>query len=142
MWYHIYRFKLRPSGIPNPALPEGGSTGAGNSNSTVTSNATATVTLHIRSSCSGGSNLLPTKVTGVGPSGAAEALVKDLFSVHPDQRLTQAILTASSSYSNTNNVQVSNISLVFYLILCHMAVLISCPEYHNTCVLENLLENA
>ncbi|KAL0830662.1 hypothetical protein ABMA28_002799 [Loxostege sticticalis] len=102
------RFKLRPSGIPNPALPEGGSTGAGNSNSPPISTPAAVVRLRIRSSCSGGSNLLPTTVSGTGPSGAAEALAKELLSVHPDpQRLTRAILTASSSYSNINNVQVS-----------------------------------
>ncbi|CAH0399852.1 unnamed protein product [Chilo suppressalis] len=103
------RFKLRPSGIPNPALPEGGSTGTSNSNSSATTTPAAIVRLCIRSSCSGGSNLLPTKVTGPGPSGAAEALAKELLSVHPDPpRLTRAILTASSSYSNINNVQVSS----------------------------------
>ncbi|XP_063534943.1 polycomb protein Scm [Cydia strobilella] len=101
------RFKFRTSGIPNPALPEGGSTGAGNS-TTITSTPAATVRLHIRSGCSGGSSSLPSVISGSGPSGAAEALAKDLLSVHPDpQRLTRAILTASSSYSNINNVQVS-----------------------------------
>ncbi|KAH9627684.1 hypothetical protein HF086_016838 [Spodoptera exigua] len=103
------RFKLRPNGMPNPALPEGGSTGAGNSNTSVTPTPVATVCLRIRSSCTGGSSSLPTSVLGTGPSGAAEALVKELLSVHPDpQRLTRAILTASSSYSNITNVQVSS----------------------------------
>lgn len=99
---------MRPSGgIPNPALPEGGSTGAGNSNSSVTPTPVATVSLRIRSSCTGGSSSFPSSVSGSGPSGAAEALVKELLSVHPDpQRLTRAILTASSSYSNISNVQV------------------------------------
>ncbi|XP_021181737.3 polycomb protein Scm [Helicoverpa armigera] len=103
------RFKLRPSGMPNPALPEGGSTGSGNSTSSVTQTPVATVCLRIRSSCTGGSSSLPSSVSGSGPSGAAEALVKELLSVHPDpQSLTRAILTASSSYSNINNVQVSS----------------------------------
>ena len=111
---------MRPSGgIPNPALPEGGSTGAGNSNSSVTPTPVATVSLRIRSSCNGGSSSFPSSVSGSGPSGAAEALVKELLSVHPDpQRLTRAILTASSSYSNISNVQVRNNSLcvkMFYL---------------------------
>lgn len=93
--------------MPNPALPEGGSTGAGNSNSSVTPTPVASVTLRIRTSCTGGCSSLPSSVTGSGPSGAAEALVKELISVHPDpQRLTRAILTASSSYSNITNVQV------------------------------------
>ncbi|KAJ0183346.1 hypothetical protein K1T71_001322 [Dendrolimus kikuchii] len=103
------RFKLRPTGIPNPALPEGGSTGTSNSNTTTIITPLATVRLLIRSSCSGGSTSLPSCVTGLGTSGAAEALAKELLSVHPDpQRLTRAILTASSSYSNINNVQVSS----------------------------------
>lgn len=93
--------------MPNPALPEGGSTGAGNSSSTSTTPA-ATVQLRIRASCSGGSTILPSSVSGTGNAGAAEALVKNLLSVHPDsQRLTRAILTASSSYSNISNVQVN-----------------------------------
>lgn len=92
--------------MPNPALPEGGSTGAGNSSS-LTPIPVATVCLRIRSSCSGGNNSFPSSISGSGPSGAAEALVKDLLSVHPDpQRLTRAILTASSSYTNIINVQV------------------------------------
>lgn len=102
-----YRFKLRPSGMPNPALPEGGSTGGGNSNSSTASTPVPIVCLRIRSSCSGGSSSLPSAVAATGPSGVAEALVKELLSVHPDpQRLTRAILTASSSYSNITNVQV------------------------------------
>lgn len=93
--------------MPNPALPEGGSTGAGNSNNSATSTPVPNVCLRIRSSCSGGNNSLPSAVTAAGPSGVAEALVKELLSVHPDpQRLTRAILTASSSYSNIINVQV------------------------------------
>lgn len=103
------RFKLRPNGIPNPALPEGGSTGTNNSNSTTTSMPAANVRLNIRSGCSGGCSSLPSSIFGSGPSGAAEVLSKELLSVHPDpQRLTRAILTASSSYSNINNVQVSS----------------------------------
>ncbi|XP_050674829.1 polycomb protein Scm [Leptidea sinapis] len=101
------RFKLRPSIPPNPALPEGGSTGTTTTNSE-SPTPIPNVTLRIRSSCTGGSTVLPTSVTGVGPSGAAESLVKELLSVHPDpQKLTRAILTASSSYSNITNVQVS-----------------------------------
>ncbi|KAI8421827.1 hypothetical protein MSG28_009776 [Choristoneura fumiferana] len=91
-----------------PALPEGGSTGAGNSTS-ATPTPAVTVRLLIRPGCSGGSSSLPTLISGSGPSGAAEALAKDLLKVHPDpQRLTRAILTASSSYSNISNVQVSS----------------------------------
>lgn len=68
----------------------------------------ANVVLRIRSSCSGGSSTLPTSVTGVGASGVAENLVKELLISHSDpQTLMRAILTASSSYSNTTNVQVS-----------------------------------
>lgn len=71
----------------------------------------ANVVLRIRSSCSGSSSTsttLPTSVTGVGASGVAENLVKELLISHSDpQTLTRAILTASSSYSNTTNVQVS-----------------------------------
>lgn len=101
--------------MPNPALPEGGSTGAGNSSSPTTPIPLATVCLRIRSSCSGGSSSLPSSVSGSGPSGAAESLVKELLSVHPDpQRLTRAILTASSSYSNVNNVQVITIFFEIY----------------------------
>lgn len=104
----IYRFKIRPSGIPNPALPEGGSTGTGNTNGTNTVTPIANVVLRIRSSCSGGNAALPTSVTGVGASGVAENLVKELLNSHPDpQKLTRAILTASSSYSNITNVQVN-----------------------------------
>ncbi|KAM3964950.1 LOW QUALITY PROTEIN: polycomb protein Scm [Aphomia sociella] len=103
------RFKLRPSGIPNPALPEGGSTGTSNTITSPTSTPLAVVRLRIRSSCSGGSSTLPSTISGTGPSGAAESLAKELISVHPDpQRLTRAILTASSSYSNITNVQVSS----------------------------------
>lgn len=88
-------------------MPEGGSTGAGNSSS-ASSTPVATVHLRIRASCSGGSTSLPNSVSGTGNAGAAEALVKELLSVHPDsQRLTRAILTASSSYSNITNVQVN-----------------------------------
>lgn len=95
--------------MPNPALPEGGSTGGNNSGS-LTLPTLATVCLRIRGSCFGGSSNLPTAITGAGPSGAAEALAKELLSVHPDpQRLTRAILTASSSYSNITNVQVSSL---------------------------------
>lgn len=101
------RFKLRPTGMPNPALPEGGSTGSGN-NTCATSTPVPTVCLRIRSSCSGGSSSFPSVIAAAGPSGVAETLVKELLSVHPDaQRLTRAILTASSSYSNINNVQVT-----------------------------------
>lgn len=100
---------MRPTGIPNPALPEGGSTGTRNSNTT-SATPVPTVQLLIRSSCSGGSTSLPNCVTGLGTAGAAEALAKELLSVHADpQRLTRAILTASSSYSNINNVQVRKI---------------------------------
>ncbi|XP_045522403.1 polycomb protein Scm [Pieris brassicae] len=105
------RFKLRPSGIPNPALPEGGSTGNNNTGTTNsgTSSPVPNICLHIRSSCQGGSPNLPTSVNGIGASGAAETLVKELLSSHPDaQKLTRAILTASSSYSNITNVQVSS----------------------------------
>ncbi|NP_001188365.1 polycomb protein Scm [Bombyx mandarina] len=103
------RFKLRPTGIPNPALPEGGSTGAGNSSTTPTSTPAPLVRLCIRNSCTGGNSLLPSTISGSGPSGAAEALAKELLIVHPDpQRLTRAIMTASSSYSNNNKVQVSS----------------------------------
>ncbi|XP_047530895.1 polycomb protein Scm [Vanessa atalanta] len=103
------RFKFRTSGIPNPALPEGGSTGTGNTNGTNTVTPIANVVLRLRSSCSGGSSALPTSVTGVGASGAAENLVKELLNSHSDpQKLTRAILTASSSYSNITNVQVSS----------------------------------
>ncbi|CAK1555152.1 unnamed protein product [Leptosia nina] len=104
------RFKLRPTGIPNPALPEGGSTGSNNigANSR-TSSPIPNVCLRIRSSCQGGSPNLPLSITGIGVSGAAESLVKELLSVHPDpQKLTRAILTASSGYSNITNVQVSS----------------------------------
>ncbi|KAI5631175.1 mbt repeat domain-containing protein [Phthorimaea operculella] len=102
------RFKIRPSIPSNPALPEGGSTGSANSNSTSTTTQAATIRLRIHSGCSGGSSMFPTKVSGIGPSGAAEALAKELLSVHPDpQRLTRAILTAATSYSNFNNVQVT-----------------------------------
>lgn len=114
----FFRFKLRPSGIPNPALPEGGSTGAGNSTSATLTPA-ASVRLLIRPGCSGGSSSLPTMISGSGPSGAAEALAKDLLKVHPDpQRLTRAILTASSSYSNISNVQVLYIHVLIIVILC------------------------
>ncbi|KAG6453451.1 hypothetical protein O3G_MSEX008162 [Manduca sexta] len=101
------RFKLRPSGIPNAALPEGGSTGSGNSNSTPTTTPVATIQLRIRSSCFGGNSSLPNSVTGSGPFGAAENLARELLGVHPDpQRLTRAILTASSNYSALTNIQV------------------------------------
>lgn len=93
--------------MPNPALPEGGSTGTSNSSTLLTPAPVASVHLNIHASCSGGSSALPTVISGAGPSGAAEALAKELLSVHPDpQRLTRAILTASSSYSNITNVQV------------------------------------
>lgn len=107
------RFKLRHTTITNPALPEGGSTGTSNSNSAIPS-PVPTVRLSIRNTCTGGSLALPVAIVGIGPSGAAEALVKELISVHPDpQRLTQAILTATSSYSNTTNLQVI-ITINFY----------------------------
>nr|ADO33057.1 sex comb on midleg [Biston betularia] len=102
------RFKLRHTGMPNPALPEGGSTGTGNSSILPSPVPVASVRLSINSSCSGGSSALPAVISGAGPSGVAEALAKELLSVHTDpQRLTRAILTASSSYSNVTNVQVS-----------------------------------
>lgn len=101
-----YRFK-RPSGIPNPALPEGGSTGTGNTNGTSTVTPAANVVLLIRSSCSGGSPVLPSSVTGVGTSGVVESLVKELFVSHLDpQKLYRAILSASSNYANNTCVQV------------------------------------
>ncbi|XP_013173235.1 PREDICTED: polycomb protein Scm isoform X1 [Papilio xuthus] len=102
------RFKLRPIGMANPALPEGGSTGGTNSTNPSPPTPLAPVHLHIRNSCSGGSTVLPNTVTGLGPSGVAEALAKELLGVHPDpQRLTRAMLTASSGYSNVTTVQVS-----------------------------------
>ncbi|XP_061378541.1 polycomb protein Scm [Danaus plexippus] len=102
------RFKLRPSGIPNPALPEGGSTGTGNANGANTVTPLANVVLRIRNSCSGGNAALPSSITGVGASGVAENLVKELLVTYTDpQKLTRAILTASNSYSNNTNVQVS-----------------------------------
>lgn len=89
-------------------MPEGGSTGAGNSSTTPTSTPAPLVRLCIRNSCTGGNSLLPSTISGSGPSGAAEALAKELLIVHPDpQRLTRAIMTASSSYSNNNKVQVT-----------------------------------
>ncbi|XP_041980214.1 polycomb protein Scm [Aricia agestis] len=102
------RFKMRPSGIPNPALPEGGATGTGTTNGTNTATQAANVSLIIRSSCNGGHSAMPNSITGIGFAGAAEALVKELISVHPDaQKLTRAVLNASSSYSNITNVQVT-----------------------------------
>ncbi|XP_045769428.1 polycomb protein Scm [Maniola jurtina] len=102
------RFK-RPSGIPNPALPEGGSTGTGNTNGQSTVTPAANVVLRIRSSCSGGSPVLPSSVTGVGASGVVENLVKELFGTHLDpQKLSRAILSASSNYANSTCVQVSS----------------------------------
>lgn len=94
--------------MPNPALPEGGSTGTTNSSNPTTPTPTVpAVHLRIRSSCTGGNASMPSMVSGLGQSGAAEALAKELLSVHPDPpRLTRAILTASSSYPNVNTVQV------------------------------------
>lgn len=98
---------MRPSGIPNPALPEGGSTGTGNANGANTVTPLANVVLRIRNSCSGGNAALPSSITGVGASGVAENLVKELLVTYTDpQKLTRAILTASNSYSNNTNVQV------------------------------------
>nr|CAB3506905.1 unnamed protein product [Spodoptera littoralis] len=94
------KIKLRPSGMPNPALPEGGSTGAGNSNASVTPTPVATVCLRIRSSCTGGSSSLPTSVLGTGPSGAAEALVKELLSVHPDPQSESPIRVDNRELKN------------------------------------------
>ncbi|KOB76180.1 Sex comb on midleg [Operophtera brumata] len=100
------KFKLRHTTMTNPALPEGGSTGTSTSSSIIPI-PTPTVRLRIRSNCTGGSSTLPAAIIGIGPSGVAEALVKELLSVHPDpQRLTRAILTASGSYSNTTTLQV------------------------------------
>lgn len=104
---------MRPSGIPNPALPEGGSTGTTNTNGTSTTVKT-NISLFIRNSCTGGSNRLPNLIIGVGTTGVAETLVKELVGVHPDpQKLTRAILNASSSYSNFTNVQVSEHKLFY-----------------------------
>lgn len=112
----LFRFKLRQSSIPNAALPEGGSTGSGNSNSTSQLIPVVSVQLRIRSSCFGGSSSFPSTVSGSGPSGAAEALARELLSAHTDpQRLTRAILTASSSYSNITNVQVYITNIYFLL---------------------------
>ncbi|KAI8421830.1 hypothetical protein MSG28_009778 [Choristoneura fumiferana] len=88
----------------HPLQPPGQKSASAPSSATPTP--AVTVRLLIRPGCSGGSSSLPTLISGSGPSGAAEALAKDLLKVHPDpQRLTRAILTASSSYSNISNVQ-------------------------------------
>ncbi|XP_023954325.1 polycomb protein Scm [Bicyclus anynana] len=99
------RFK-RPSGIPNPALPEGGSTGTGNTNGTSAVTPAANIVLHIRGSCSGGSPELPPSVTGVGTSGVLKSLVMELFDSDLDpQKLSRAILSASSSYTTNTCLQ-------------------------------------
>lgn len=101
------RFKLRPIGMANPALPEGGSTGGTTATNPSPPTPVAPVHLRIRTSCTGGNSNLPNTVTGLGPSGVAEVLAKELLAVHPEpQRLTRAMLTAASGYSNVTTVQV------------------------------------
>ncbi|CAG5027889.1 unnamed protein product [Parnassius apollo] len=110
------RFKLRPIGMPNPALPEGGSTGSTNATNSTTPTPLASVHLRVHSSCSGGNSSMPNMVSGSGPSGAAEALVKELLSVYPDpQKITRAILNASGSYTTLSTVQVSTGSKTYSL---------------------------
>ncbi|XP_039754917.1 polycomb protein Scm [Pararge aegeria] len=100
------RFK-RPSGIPNPALPEGGSTGTGNTNGTSTVTPAANVVLRIRGSCSGGSPDLPPSVTGKGSSGVLKNLVIELFDSDLDsQKLSRAVHSASINYTNITCIQV------------------------------------
>ncbi|XP_011555628.3 polycomb protein Scm [Plutella xylostella] len=107
------RFKLRPSGIPNPALPEGGSTGttntsSNNSNAPSTTTTAPTIRLNIHSGCFGAMTAYPNAVTASGTLGVVEALARELLAAHPNpQRLTRALQTASSNFSNTIMVQIA-----------------------------------